>query len=202
MKTWKCTVCGYIHKGDEPPEKCPVCGADKEKFEEIDDQISQASKADSPESVKSTIFKRFETVYDLMVKHHIHPISVHVPNGIIPAAVVFIVLAYAFNCFTLSQAALYNLVFVALALPMVLFSGYNEWQKKYGGNLSGLFIIKILCAVLVTVTVIALSIWLYVDPEVATLSSPHKWIFLFVNFIMLGAATVAGFIGGKLVFKD
>lgn len=32
MKKWKCTVCGYIHIGDEPPEKCPVCGAPKEKF--------------------------------------------------------------------------------------------------------------------------------------------------------------------------
>jgi len=32
MKKWKCTVCGYIHTGDAPPEKCPVCGAPKEKF--------------------------------------------------------------------------------------------------------------------------------------------------------------------------
>ncbi len=32
MKKWKCTVCGYIHKGDAPPDKCPVCGAPKEKF--------------------------------------------------------------------------------------------------------------------------------------------------------------------------
>ncbi len=29
---WKCTVCGYIHTGDEPPERCPVCGASKEYF--------------------------------------------------------------------------------------------------------------------------------------------------------------------------
>jgi len=32
MKKWKCTVCGYIHVGEEPPEKCPQCGAPKEKF--------------------------------------------------------------------------------------------------------------------------------------------------------------------------
>lgn len=32
MKKWKCTVCGYIHQGDEPPEECPVCKAPKEKF--------------------------------------------------------------------------------------------------------------------------------------------------------------------------
>ncbi|MBT8764310.1 NADH peroxidase [Desulfohalobiaceae bacterium Ax17] len=34
MKRWVCTVCGYVHEGDVPPEKCPQCGAPKEKFEE------------------------------------------------------------------------------------------------------------------------------------------------------------------------
>lgn len=35
MKKWKCTVCGYLHTGDEPPDICPVCGAPKEKFTEV-----------------------------------------------------------------------------------------------------------------------------------------------------------------------
>jgi rubrerythrin len=35
MKKWKCSVCGYIHTGDEPPDTCPVCGAPKEKFVEV-----------------------------------------------------------------------------------------------------------------------------------------------------------------------
>jgi hypothetical protein len=32
---WKCTVCLYIHDGDNPPEKCPRCKAPAEKFEEL-----------------------------------------------------------------------------------------------------------------------------------------------------------------------
>ena len=24
--TWICTVCGYVHHGETPPEKCPLCG--------------------------------------------------------------------------------------------------------------------------------------------------------------------------------
>jgi len=31
-KKWKCTLCGYIHTGEAPPEKCPVCGASSDKF--------------------------------------------------------------------------------------------------------------------------------------------------------------------------
>lgn len=34
MKKWVCTVCGYVHEGDAPPEKCPTCGVGPEKFEE------------------------------------------------------------------------------------------------------------------------------------------------------------------------
>lgn len=33
MKKWICTVCGYIHEGMEPPEKCSMCGAPKEMFQ-------------------------------------------------------------------------------------------------------------------------------------------------------------------------
>ena len=32
-QAWVCTVCGYIHRGAEPPETCPVCGAPRELFE-------------------------------------------------------------------------------------------------------------------------------------------------------------------------
>lgn len=32
-KAWRCTVCGYIHAGDEAPDVCPVCGAVKAEFE-------------------------------------------------------------------------------------------------------------------------------------------------------------------------
>ena len=32
MKTYVCSVCGYSHNGDQAPEKCPQCGASKDKF--------------------------------------------------------------------------------------------------------------------------------------------------------------------------
>ena len=31
-KKFICTVCGYIHEGPEPPEKCPVCKVPASKF--------------------------------------------------------------------------------------------------------------------------------------------------------------------------
>ena len=37
-KKFICTVCGYIHEGDEAPEKCPLCKAPRDKFKEVDDE--------------------------------------------------------------------------------------------------------------------------------------------------------------------
>lgn len=34
-KKFICTVCGYVHEGDEAPEKCPLCGAPSSKFKEL-----------------------------------------------------------------------------------------------------------------------------------------------------------------------
>ena len=30
---WKCSVCGYVHEGNEPPPKCPSCKHPKENYE-------------------------------------------------------------------------------------------------------------------------------------------------------------------------
>jgi len=37
MSKFVCSVCGYVYEGDEPPEKCPQCGAPAEKFIEQSD---------------------------------------------------------------------------------------------------------------------------------------------------------------------
>lgn len=32
MEKYICSICGYTHEGNEGPEKCPQCGAAKDKF--------------------------------------------------------------------------------------------------------------------------------------------------------------------------
>ncbi len=41
MAKFVCSVCGYVHEGDTPPEKCPLCGASADKF------IKQEASADT-----------------------------------------------------------------------------------------------------------------------------------------------------------
>jgi len=44
MKKYVCTVCGYIHEGDQPPEQCPICKADASKFKELKDDLAWADE--------------------------------------------------------------------------------------------------------------------------------------------------------------
>jgi nitrite reductase (NADH) large subunit len=39
-RRFKCTVCGYVHEGDAPPDCCPVCGVGAELFEPYEDEPS------------------------------------------------------------------------------------------------------------------------------------------------------------------
>lgn len=36
-KKFVCTVCGYIHEGEEAPAQCPQCKAPASKFKELVD---------------------------------------------------------------------------------------------------------------------------------------------------------------------
>jgi rubrerythrin len=44
MAKFRCTVCGYVHEGDGAPDKCPQCGAAKEKFVEASGDMAWADE--------------------------------------------------------------------------------------------------------------------------------------------------------------
>lgn len=238
MKKWRCTVCGYIHTGDEPPEKCPVCGADKSMFEEITEAPAEVKapeteteKPDSPppavksdagkpsvqvvddadkdrsalamarDKVRETSFAQFyQGLTGLMTQLHAHPISVHMPNGLLPVSVLFVILGALLNIQSLETAAHYNMIVVLPAMPMVLFTGYIDWKNRYNRALTSVFIIKIICGILVTIGVIAIVFWRVADPGVT--DGADRGPFLYLNILTLVPAGVAGYLGGKLVFMD
>ena len=41
MAKWKCSVCGYIHEGDTPPESCPVCKQPASKFVKMEEEAKK-----------------------------------------------------------------------------------------------------------------------------------------------------------------
>ncbi len=66
MKKWVCSVCGYVHEGDTPPEQCPVCKVPASKFVEQAGELTWAAEhvigvaADVPEDIKNDLRSNFE----------------------------------------------------------------------------------------------------------------------------------------------
>lgn len=215
MKVWQCTVCKYIHKGDAPPEKCPVCGVDSSKFIEIDEasipgetpkktenlkEKKSEKKTPTPAPKASSIKSIYEQINAALLKHHAHPVSVHTPNGVLPIAVILFILAWFLDSQLFVKAAVINLVFVFLALPLVIYTGILEWKNKYNRALTTIFKIKITAAAITCASCIIALAWYLFNPQI--LNSSVAWVFIGINIVMLAAAGIAGFIGGKLVFKD
>lgn len=196
-KKWECTVCGYIHEGDEPPDTCPVCGAGKEYFKELVEEEDTQGKVvqaapglsgdDSPSAIAA-----------LVLKLHLHPIMAHTPNGVLPMALLFLILGSVFSLAGLENAAFFSFIFVLLTMPVVILTGFLEWQNRYKGIKTKIFGIKIAASIVVISTLTAMVVWRFADPGVAT--SENRWIYLLIGLIMVGAVGLAGHMGGKLVF--
>ena len=66
MAKWVCSVCGYVHEGDVPPENCPVCKVPAEKFNKMEDDRVWASEhvvgvaQGVPEDIISDLRANFE----------------------------------------------------------------------------------------------------------------------------------------------
>lgn len=210
MKRWRCLVCGYIHSGNKPPEICPVCKAPKSKFVEIDEQgvavtpsddkAAQKPLAEStpPDGTRPPASK--DKLADFVLRHHLHPILVHTPNGLIPVIVLFMLLHIILHLERFDTAAFFNIAVVVPVMPAVMFTGYLEWKKRYNKAKTVLFFTKICCSLVALVTLLILAVWRFINPHVAAQDSPTKWIYLSIGLIMLVAVGIAGHLGGKLVF--
>lgn len=212
MRRWKCKVCGYIHEGAEPPEKCPICMADRIQFAEIDANGNEMNAAPAEEATTAPVSQETVAVpgsqpsrfggilVKLVLRLHLHPISVHFPNGLLPASVVFLVIGAFLGLESFREAAFFNMVFVLATMPFVIVTGYLEWQRRYQGAKTFLFLLKISCSIIVLVCLLILVIWRFIDPMVTDPASTNRLVYLGISLVMLAGAAITGHIGGKLVF--
>jgi rubredoxin/uncharacterized membrane protein len=222
QKQWKCLVCGYIHTGPEPPEVCPVCGADKSKFILVEtepapkeaqrltsmpaqDKPTENAGGSGPQQsepqTRPIIFRLLDPT-GFITRLHGHPIAVHIPNGVLPLSVLFTLIAVGFKSDGFAAAASYNMVFVALSIPVVIISGFIDWYHRFDARWAKIFRIKFICGIIVgTFSLIIAGIW-FAQPTIHRQFSLGLIFFLVLNLINFVTAAVAGYYGGKLVFKQ
>jgi len=214
---WRCIICGYIHTGPTPPESCPVCGADASKFERINDAPQEdtatsthqatpptgtqsASPQEQPiaNSTHAPLSKR-TWIESKLVELHGHPIAVHIPNGVLPVTVLFLLAGVIIGSEALIQASFFNTVVVLLAMPAVVYAGWIDWRHRFGGNMTPVFKTKIICATIVTLALLVVVVWRLFDPLAGTAYGSGRWMYIGLHLVALAAGGVAGFYGGKLI---
>jgi len=87
-------------------------------------------------------------------------------------------------------------------MPVVLFTGYSVWQKRYHGALTTIFKIKISASIVIVLILPILVIWPTIQPKIVVTPSTERWIFMGLSFVLLAAVGLAGHMGGKLVFGN
>ena len=55
MKKFICTVCGYVHEGEEAPEFCPQCKVPASKFKEMTESEGALTFVDEHVDRKSVV---------------------------------------------------------------------------------------------------------------------------------------------------
>lgn len=132
---------------------------------------------------------------------YLHPIPVHFPLALFPAAFAALLVYLYSGLPEFEDAAYIMLFFGLLTTPVTIASGFADWKIRYRGQMTRIFRIKIIGAlVLLILSLPALLIRLQ-HPEVMLL--PLDWTG-WVYFGLLAACQtdcmIIGYYGGRLVF--
>jgi hypothetical protein len=127
-----------------------------------------------------------------------HAIAAHFSNGLIPVAVLYLLLTLSTGNIYFEHTVEHLIVIVLMAVPVSFFSGIHDWKTKYRAAKAPIFMNKLrlsvllflLCAAAVT---IRLSI-----PDVMSRSGLEHWLYITLLFFMLPVVILLGHYGGKL----
>jgi len=197
MKKWKCTICNYVHDGNEAPDICPICKVGKDKFIEFsDDDIRGVIPKDPKKGAKQE-----QSLSAFVTHQHLHPISIHIPNGVLPVAVIFMILGMIFKNQDFYTVTHYNMIMVLLSMPIVIITGFMAWKYKYKGRMTKVFKTKIYCSYIALVaSVISVATHIYYPPgdERGNLYFAY---YILIHAVLIAVTARAGYLGGRLVFK-
>ncbi len=179
---WRCTVCGYVHDGDEPPDLCPVCGVATEKFVPV-------------EAAKVSL------VQDMIETFQPHAVAAHFPNALVPTLLLFVAIAFLSGKYTFDTAAFYLLVVVLFTVPATLATGIREWQTRFNGKKAVIFKKKIAFGSVLFVLAAAAVALRYHQPGILQAGGALQYLYFALLVAMLGCVMLLGHYGGKLVFS-
>ncbi len=128
----------------------------------------------------------------------LHAISAHFSNGLIPVAVLYLLLSLPTGSVYFEHTVQHILWITFLAIPVSFFSGLHDWRTKYRAAKAPVFMKKIRLSILLFILcTIAVALRLSL-PDVMARQDILHWLYIGVLLCMLPVVTLLGHYGGKL----
>jgi len=135
------------------------------------------------------------------VKIHPHPIAVHFSNGLIPVSVLFLVLFGFTKSHEMEIVAFYTLVFGTGGAGLALGTGLFDWKRNYRGAWVPVFKKKLLAGILAVIAGSVACVLRFSFPDLLYSITFLSILYVCLNLFTLACVTVAGYLGGRLVFQ-
>jgi len=190
QKRWRCTVCGYVHRGETAPDVCPVCGVGPEKFELLPDEAEGEPASAAPKGLLQEMIDSFMP----------HAVMAHFPNALLPTLALFLTLYLLFGIKTLDHGIYLLLVMVPLFAAATLGTGIYSWRRHYDGAKSQIFHRKLILGVCLVLICFEMLLLRYNNPQLLSSLGVSSCFFLALCAAALFCVTMLGHYGGMLVF--
>lgn len=132
---------------------------------------------------------------------YLHPIPVHFPVALFPAAFVALLFSLATGLKEFETGAYVMSLIGLLSTPLAIASGFADWKLRYRGMMTSLFRIKIVGALVLLALALPAVLLRLQYPDLCL--QPFDWRGWLYCGLLAGcqvACMVVGHYGGKLVF--
>lgn len=137
---------------------------------------------------------------DMYTTFILHAVISHFTNGLLPVAVLFLVLTLVTGDAYFEHTVLHLVVMSSCTIPIAFISGIRDWRIKFHGRRAPIFYIKIsLSIILLLLSVLVISLRL-IHLDILAGHGGLKWLYLGGLVSMLPIVVLIGHYGGKLAY--
>jgi len=141
------------------------------------------------------IKKFLEDMYKTFI---LHAVVAHFPNGLIPAAFFFMLLAVV-TIDPFYEHTVLHLIAVSLCfIPVSFVSGIRDWRNKFKGVRAPIFIKKITLSLFLFVFCCLIVVLRISHPDILYSQGLLRWIYILLVCMTIPLVVLLGHYGGKL----
>jgi phosphatidylserine synthase len=139
-----------------------------------------------------------EFLKDMYRTFILHAVASHFINGLVPVAVLFLLLSLATGNAHFERTVVHLVVVALCMVPVSFLSGIRDWRIRFHGGRAPIFYRKIaLSAALLILCLATVGIRLG-RPDLTAGIGPVAWLYRGCLLAMLPVVTLLGHFGGKL----